>query len=53
MGAFASLDFPGPARSVFERSRYPWVKLAPGTPAYIAGRDGALIDEHAANTSAS
>ena len=53
LGAFASPDFPGPARSVFERSRHRWVKLPPGIPAHIAGRDSALIEEQAANTSAS
>lgn len=49
LGAFASPNLPGAARSVFERSRHPWVKLPPGTPAHIAGRDSALIAEQAAD----
>ena len=49
VGAFASPDFPGPARSVFGRTRHPWVKLLPGTPAHIAGRDSALIGKQTAD----
>jgi hypothetical protein len=43
VGAFADPNFARPSRSVFNRSRHPWVDLGHDIPAHIGGRDSALI----------
>ncbi len=39
VGAFADPAFPPPARSVYERTRHPWLRLAETIPVHPRGRD--------------
>lgn len=39
VGTLADPTFPPPARSVYERSRHPWLRLAETIPVHPRGRD--------------
>jgi hypothetical protein len=38
VGAFADPSFPGPVRSVWERSRHPWAAVGVASQHYMKGR---------------